>query len=148
MLLNPDNNSIRQLTTISVLKSTFGVNSKDYCTLTNLQVHRHQGADFSFHSTFLSVFTEAMLVMAQDCPANNDTTGIQIQLLLLLLRSRFSRLPLRATPQTAAHQAPPALGFSRHEHWSGLPFPSPQIQRVCFSSTILEQSLSRTSQTH
>ena len=147
MLLNPDNNSIRQLTTISVLKSTFGVNSKDYCTLTNLQVHRHQGADFSFHSTFLSVFTEAMLIMAQDCPANNDTTGIQIQL-LLLLRSRFSRLPLRATPQTAAHQAPPALGFSRQEHWSGLPFPSPQIQQVCFSSTILEQSLSRTSQTH
>ena len=28
-------------------------------------------------------------------------------------------------PQTAAHQAPPSLGFSRQEHWSGLPFPSP-----------------------
>jgi len=26
---------------------------------------------------------------------------------------------------TAAHQAPPSLGFSRQEHWSGLPFPSP-----------------------
>ena len=25
-------------------------------------------------------------------------------------------------PQTAAHQAPPSLGFSRQEHWSGLPF--------------------------
>ena len=25
----------------------------------------------------------------------------------------------------AAHQAPPTLGFSRQEHWSGLPFPSP-----------------------
>ena len=25
----------------------------------------------------------------------------------------------------AAHQAPPSLGFSRREHWSGLPFPSP-----------------------
>ena len=25
----------------------------------------------------------------------------------------------------AAHQAPPSLGFSRQEHWSGLPFPSP-----------------------
>ena len=32
---------------------------------------------------------------------------------------------LCATPQTAAHQAPPSLGFSRQEHWSGLPFPSP-----------------------
>ena len=28
-------------------------------------------------------------------------------------------------PQMAAHQAPPSLGFSRQEHWSGLPFPSP-----------------------
>ena len=26
----------------------------------------------------------------------------------------------------AAHQAPPSLGFSRQEHWSGLPFPSPR----------------------
>ena len=46
-------------------------------------------------------------------------------LLLLLLLSRFSRVRISATPQTAAHQAPPSLGFSRQEHWSGLPFPSP-----------------------
>ena len=46
-------------------------------------------------------------------------------LLLLLLLSHFSRVRLCATPQTAAHQAPPSLGFSRQEHWSGLPFPSP-----------------------
>ena len=43
---------------------------------------------------------------------------------LLLLRC-FSRVWLSATPWTAAHQAPPSLGFSRQEHWSGLPFPSP-----------------------
>ena len=43
-------------------------------------------------------------------------------LLLLLLLSRFSRVRLRATPQTAARQAPPSLGFSRQEHCSGLPF--------------------------
>ena len=29
----------------------------------------------------------------------------------------------------AAHQAPPSLGFSRQEHWSGLPFPSPMHER-------------------
>ena len=46
-------------------------------------------------------------------------------LLLLLLLSRFSRIRLCVTPETAAHQAPPSLGFSRQEHWSGLPFPSP-----------------------
>ena len=29
------------------------------------------------------------------------------------------------TPWTVARQAPPSMGFSRQEHWSGLPFPSP-----------------------
>ena len=46
-------------------------------------------------------------------------------LLLLLLLSCFSRVWLCATQWTAAHQAPPSLGFSRQECWSGLPFPSP-----------------------
>ena len=46
-------------------------------------------------------------------------------LLLLLLLSCFSRVRLSETPWTAAHQAPPSPGFSRQEHWSGLPFPSP-----------------------
>ena len=50
---------------------------------------------------------------------------IYLLLLLLLLLSRFSRVQLCATPEMAAHQAPPSLGFSRQEHWSGLPFPSP-----------------------
>ena len=45
---------------------------------------------------------------------------------LLLLLSHFSRVWLCATPYMAAHQAPPSLGFSRQEHWSGLPFPSPR----------------------
>ena len=44
--------------------------------------------------------------------------------MLLLLLSHFSRFRLCVTPWTAAHQAPPSLGFSRQEHWSGLPFPS------------------------
>ena len=45
--------------------------------------------------------------------------------MLLLLLSRFSRVRLCATLQTAAHQAPPSLGFSRQEHWNGLLFLSP-----------------------
>jgi len=45
--------------------------------------------------------------------------------LLLLLVSLFSRVRLCATPERATHQALPSLGFSRQEHWSGLPFPSP-----------------------
>ena len=45
--------------------------------------------------------------------------------MLLLLLSRFSRVRFCATPETAAHQAPPSLGFCSQEHWNGLPFPSP-----------------------
>ena len=50
----------------------------------------------------------------------------QKRLLLLLLLSCFSRVRLCATPKMAAHQAAPSLGFSRQEHWSGLPLPSPK----------------------
>ena len=44
---------------------------------------------------------------------------------LLLLLSPFSRVQLCVTQWMAAHQASPSLRFSRQEHWSGLPFPSP-----------------------
>ena len=37
----------------------------------------------------------------------------------------LSRIWLLATPWTIAHQAPPSMGFSRQEYWSGLPLPSP-----------------------
>ena len=57
--------------------------------------------------------------------------GAQVQSLvreprsrILLLLSRFSRVRLCVTPETAAHWAPLSLRFSRQEHWSGLPFPS------------------------
>ena len=37
----------------------------------------------------------------------------------------LSCIRLVATPWTAAHQAPPSMGFSRQEYWSGVPLPSP-----------------------
>ena len=37
----------------------------------------------------------------------------------------LSRVRLVATPWTVAHQAPPSMGFSRQEYWSGVPLPSP-----------------------
>ena len=56
-----------------------------------------------------------------DCKLFNFFTSIfPHNLSCLLLLSRFSRVWLCATPQMAAHQAPPSLGFSRQEHWSGL----------------------------
>ena len=40
----------------------------------------------------------------------------------------LSRVRLFATPWTAAYQAPPSMGFSRQEYWSGVPLPSPVVQ--------------------
>ena len=38
----------------------------------------------------------------------------------------LSRVQLLVTPWTAAYQAPPSMGFSRQEYWSGVPSPSPE----------------------
>ena len=64
-----------------------------------------------------------------------DTTERPMLLVLLLEKEAadsefssvqsFSRVQLFATPWTVAYQAPPSMGFSRQECWSGLPFPSP-----------------------
>ena len=53
----------------------------------------------------------------------------------LFLLSCFSHVWPCETLQTAAHQAPLSLGFSRQEFWSGLPFPSPMhaCMLSCFS---------------
>ena len=64
-------------------------------------------------------------MMGKQCHANANQKKAISLLLLLLLLGRFSCALFCATPETAAHQAPLSLGFSRQEHWSGLPFPSP-----------------------
>ena len=58
------------------------------------------------------------------------------------LLSCFSRARLSAIPQTAAHWAPPSLGFSRQEHWSGLPFPSPvhESEKWKWSHSVMSDS--------
>ena len=60
----------------------------------------------------------------------------------LLLLSHVSRVWLCATPWTAAHQAPPSMGFSRQEHWSGLPFPSPmhESEKWKWSCSVMSDS--------
>ena len=56
----------------------------------------------------------------------------------------LSRVRLLATPSTAAYQAPPSMGFSRQEYWSGVPLPSPvkavycQVYLICMQSTSCE----------
>ena len=46
----------------------------------------------------------------------------------------LSRVRLLATLWTAAYQAPPSMGFSRQEYWSGVPLPSPIILSVFWRS--------------
>ena len=46
-------------------------------------------------------------------------------MIYLYVLSHFCHVQLFATLWTAAHQAPLAMGFSRQEYWSGLPFPPP-----------------------
>ena len=59
------------------------------------------------------------------------------------LLSRFSRVRLCTTPEMAAHQAPPSLGFSRQEYWNVLPclplgdLPNPGIEPVSLMSQTL-----------
>ena len=49
----------------------------------------------------------------------------------------LSRARLLATPWTAAYQAPPSMGFSRQEYWSGLPLPSPPTVLHCLFNFFL-----------
>ena len=51
----------------------------------------------------------------------------------------FSHVRLLATPQTAAYQAPPSMGCSRQENWSGLPLPSPYRELVRGVSLLPDQ---------
>ena len=67
---------------------------------------------------------------------SHTSESILIVFLLLLLLSRFSRVRLCVAPETAAHQAPLSLGFSRQEHWSGLPFPSPMRESGVIQSCL------------
>ena len=59
--------------------------------------------------------------------ANRFFTDWATREALLLLLSHSSRVRLCETPLMAAHQAPPSLGFSRQEYWSGVPLPSPEV---------------------
>ena len=69
-------------------------------------------------------------------PSPSNTSSYLTLPSCMLLLHRFSHVRLCATPQTAAHQAPPSLGFSRQENWSGLPFPSLPPPPCCIAEAI------------
>ena len=63
-----------------------------------------------------------------DSPGKNTGVGCQFLLQCVKVKSLSHVRPL-ATPWTSAYQAPPPMGFSRQEYWSGVPLPSPLIVR-------------------
>ena len=63
-----------------------------------------------------------------DSPGKNTGVGCHFLLQCMQVKSQSEVaqcVRLLATPWTAAHQAPPSMGFSRQEYWSGVPLPSP-----------------------
>ena len=69
-----------------------------------------------------------------DSPGKNTGVGCHVLLQCMKVKSESEvaqSCPTLATPWTAAHQAPPSMGFSRQEYWSGVPLPSPKWSLAC-----------------
>ena len=78
-----------------------------------------------------------------DSPGWNTGVGCHLLLQCMKVKSESEvaqSCPTLATPWTAAYQAPPPMGFSRQEYWSGVPLPSPSIRftylLICYPPTI------------
>ena len=80
-----------------------------------------------------------------DSPGKNTGVGCHFLLQCMKVKSKSEvaqSCPTFTTPWTAAHQAPPSMGFSRQEYWSGVSLPSPKglhkhtqsDSRCCFHS--------------
>ena len=73
-----------------------------------------------------------------DSPGKNPGVGCHFLLQLWKWKVKvksLSHVPLFTTPWTAAYQAPPSMGFSRQEYWSGLPLPSPTQTCIVYDTT-------------
>ena len=82
-----------------------------------LQLKRQENLekqDFTNCNT-IGYFSKSVCVLAQKF----------VRYLYTHTQKSLSRVQLFATPWTVAHQVPRSMGFSRHEYWSELPFPSP-----------------------
>ena len=80
-------------------------------------LHAHQ----RFSSVaLLELFVFLLFALCYLLLGRKVMTNLKVKKVKSLSRARFF-----ATPWTVAHQAPPSMGYSRQEYWSGLPFPSP-----------------------
>ena len=79
---------------------------------------KHQAFDFMDHDKLWEIRKEMGI-------PDHLTCLLKVKVKLL------SRVRLFATPWTVAYQAPPSMGFSRQEYWSGVPLPSPPTVSNC-----------------
>ena len=75
-----------------------------------------------------SVWPHRRFLCPRDSPGRN--TGVGCHCLLQCMKAKSESevaqsCPTLREPWPIAHQAPPSMGFSRQEHWSGVPLPSP-----------------------
>ena len=87
---------------------------------------------YAYHKTFFcrnSYIISPILChnynIALQLDSRNFVAFIILYYLTIVKVKLFNHVRLFATPWTAAHQAPPSMGFSRQEYWSGLPCSSP-----------------------
>ena len=66
-----------------------------------------------------------LLIVQESSLAQFESINSSALFLLYRPTLTLQSCPTLCDPMTSAHQVPPSLGFSRQEHWSGLPFPSP-----------------------
>ena len=88
----------------------------------------------------IDVWQPTRLPRPWDSPGKN--TGVGCHFLLQCMNWKvkvksLSRVRLSATPWTAAYQAPPSMGFSRQEYWSGVPLPSPELRLWGLTYTLI-----------
>ena len=107
---------------------------------------KNTGVGCHFLLQCMKVKSESESEIAQSCPALSDpmdcslagssihgifpgkSTGVGCHFLFQCMKMKSpSPVRLLATPWTAAYQAPPSVGFSRQEYWSGVPLPSPKV---------------------
>ena len=107
-----------------------------YCFLFSINKNNFlQGSRRFWHTPVINIVQIFPVLRGSNCSISPtwslcfchwlSQTVFTFSLMLLLLLSCFSCVRLCATPWTAAYQASPSMGFSRQEHWSGVPFPSP-----------------------
>ena len=81
-----------------------------------------------------------------DSPGKNTGVGCHFLLQCMKVKSESEvaqSCPTLATPWTAAYQAPPSMGFSRQEYWSGVPLPfNPVLKALAAGTSLVVQQVS------